>query len=66
MAKRTRRWRVSKRYNTALFMKSEFLSVPYWQFFFCSPINVLDAYQVNVRATDGAILVLCGPGEGDG
>lgn len=46
--------------------ESEFLSVPYWQFFFCSPINVLDAYQVNVRATDGAILVLCGPGEGDG
>ena len=46
--------------------ESEFLSVPYWQFFFCSPINALDAYQVNVRATDGAILVLCGPGEGDG
>lgn len=46
--------------------ESEFLSVPYWQFFFCSPINVLDDYQVNVRATDGAILVLCGPGEGDG
>ena len=36
--------------------ENEFLSVPYWQFFFCSPINVLDAYQVNVRATDGAIL----------
>ena len=46
--------------------EQEYMSVPYWQFFFRSPINKLDTYQVNVRATDGAILVLCGPGEGDG
>lgn len=37
-----------------------------WQFGFRTPLNRLDVYQVNVRATDGAIMVLCGPGEGNG
>jgi len=39
---------------------------PYWQFSFRTDADPTDCYDVMVHATDGEILYLAGPGEGNG
>lgn len=40
--------------------------LPYWQFDFWCPVSDLDGYEVMIRSSDGQLLYLCGPGEGNG
>ena len=46
--------------------ESSYVSLPYWQFDFETDLNQLDGYEVFVHSPDGAVMLLCGPGEGNG
>lgn len=39
---------------------------PYWQFDFGTELNPADGYEVMIHSPDGAVVYLCGPGEGNG
>lgn len=39
---------------------------PYWQFDFKTWLNPADGYEVMIHSPDGAVVYLCGPGEGNG
>lgn len=46
--------------------QSAYFQAPYWQFDLRHPVNPLDSYEVMVHSSDGAILYIAGPGEGNG